>query len=557
MGINEVPPSSSRKSEKSRYSLDPWIQPQPFEVNRGQQEVSMKTTPGVQQRSDYSRQLSPQGALQMNRVQQEQSTSEEYDPFRTVRSFHRRQRELIAQSPILSTPSLETGGKRLEHVDNYSGFVQETPKPQRERREKRRTFQNNVRNPEPLDEISYIPRDSQSIRGQNFTEGNVNQLDLTSYMQLPPVGQDSKICGKCGEQGHVKRQCLANVTCDFCKTRSHATLACRTYANFMKEHPLTSSRKNTPERFHNELDVNLEVARRVELELRKWQRESGLKGKPPLPQSRKQQTIYTQQHLSQEPVYSQDIRVQMGERVHTEVHQSQHVKHTQRSYQPAINANNRFVTEEERNNGREQLDQTGRDQVDPERSQTMINANNRFIAEDGRSERRPMIQREADSVTFEPQRFQPMLKVNNRFIAENRRNYGRCTENGPVLFEQQNLQPAINANNRFIEESSRNYERGRPQQYDQDAVTGLQVQNNKATNRNITENYLMESTHLKLMKGPQSESTSNHITTNGNDVQDMAENYSQQAKRSLDVRRQDRIGENLINREFTERSQTL
>ena len=105
------------------------------------------------------------------------------------------------------------------------------------------------------------------MRGQNFTEGNVNQLDLTSYMQLPQVGQDSKICRKCSEQGHVKRQCLANMTCDFCKTRSHATLACRTYANFVKEHLLTSSRKNTPGRFHNEIDVNMEVARRVELDL--------------------------------------------------------------------------------------------------------------------------------------------------------------------------------------------------------------------------------------------------------------------------------------------------
>ena len=119
------------------------------------------------------------------------------------------------------------------------------------------------------------------------------------------------------------------MTCDFCKTRSHATLACRTYANFVKEHPLTSSRKNTPERFHNELDVNLEVARRVESELRKWQRESGPKGKPPLPQSRKQQMMNSQQYLGQEPFHSQDIRVQMGEKVHTEVHHSQHVKHAQ------------------------------------------------------------------------------------------------------------------------------------------------------------------------------------------------------------------------------------
>ena len=207
--------------------------------------------------------------------------------------------------------------------------MQEAPKPQRESREKCRTFQNSVRNTlvEPLDKNSCIPRDSQPITGQNFTDRNVNQLDLTSYMQLPPVGQDSRICLKCGEQGHMKRQCLANMVCDFCVTRSHATLACRTYANFVKDHLLTSSRKNMPERFHNKLDVNLEVARRVELELRKWQRESGPKGKPPSPQSRKQHTMNSQHNFNQEPVHSQDIRVQMGEKVHTELHQSQHVSY--------------------------------------------------------------------------------------------------------------------------------------------------------------------------------------------------------------------------------------
>ena len=80
------------------------------------------------------------------------------------------------------------------------------PKPQRERRRNIEHSKNNVRNPlaEPLDEISYIPRDSQTNRGPHSPEGNVNQLDLTSYMQLPQAGKESKICGKCGEQGHVK-----------------------------------------------------------------------------------------------------------------------------------------------------------------------------------------------------------------------------------------------------------------------------------------------------------------------------------------------------------------
>ena len=153
--------------------------------DEGQLNSGMEATPGIQRRSNYSQQLSQQGALQVSCVHQQQPTSEEFDPNCMVRSFHRRQRELIAQLPIPSTQSPETGGQRQAHIDNYSGFMQEMPKPQRERREKCRTFQNSVRNPlaEPLDQISYIPRDSQSIRGPHFPEGNVNQLDLMSYMQ--------------------------------------------------------------------------------------------------------------------------------------------------------------------------------------------------------------------------------------------------------------------------------------------------------------------------------------------------------------------------------------
>ena len=122
----------------------------------------------------------------------------------------------------------------------------------------------------------------------------------------------------------------------------------------------------------------------------------------------------------------------------------------------------------------------------------MINANNRFIAEDDtRGERGPMEQLTVDPVMFEPQKFQPMIKTNNHFIVEDAnnhfimedgRNYRRPPENGPILFEQQNFQPAINANNRFIEGNSRNYERGRIQQYNQGAVAGLQVLNDKVIN---------------------------------------------------------------------------
>ena len=284
----------------------------------------------------------------------------------------------------LPTTSFPEVGQKQGHLVNYSAFIQDTPKPQREREEKRRTIQSNAMNTlaEPLEEISYIPRDPQSVRGQQFAEGNVNQLDLTSYMQLPFVEQNSKICGKCGEQGHVKRQCTANVACDFCKTKSHSMLACRTYANFVKEYPLMSSRKNTPEKFRNEFDVNLEVAKRVELELRKWQREYEPKGKPPLPQPRKQQQIMnSQQYLTPEPPYSQDIRVQMGEQVHTELHQPQ-----QQRYHPAKKVNNRFIVEDQNYFERKPQEQAGGDPImfDPQEYNAAIKANNHFITEDRR-----------------------------------------------------------------------------------------------------------------------------------------------------------------------------
>ena len=274
-----------------------------------------ESTHEVQRKSDYSQQSHLQSSLYVSGMPQGQLASEEFDPYRTVRKLHMRQREFITQ-PQLPNTSFPVTGQKEGHVENDNALAQETPKPQRERIGRRRTVQTNVRNTltEPLEEISYIPKRFTLItRTTIYRKETQNKLDLTLYMQLPSVEQDSKICGKCGEQGHMKRQCTANAACDFCKTKSHSTLACRTYANFVKEHPLASSRKNTPEKFHNELDVNMEVAKRVEMELHKWQREHEPKGKPPLPQLRKQQMMNSQQHSIQETPYSQDIRVQLGE----------------------------------------------------------------------------------------------------------------------------------------------------------------------------------------------------------------------------------------------------
>ena len=379
-------------SENSHY---PFRQEPPLqlaETGGGQQGDIVKNDvcvpPKSQRKNDYSQNWPHERVWDENSIHSGPSPEEERDPLDTVRSFHRRQRELINPSP--STPSL--GIRRRRQTGNDNNMARDTPKPQREGREKRRTFQNGIRcsSVEPLDEISYIPKDSQPMAGRNFMDGNANHIDLTLYMQLPPVGQDNRICGKCGQQGHVKRYCLANANCDFCKTKSHATLACRTYANFVKEHPLTSSRKNTPEKIRSEIDVDMEVARRVELELRKWQRERVPTGKPPIPQPRRQQEMNRDLYVDQRKYQSQDIHVQLGETVHTKLHQAQSGRYPQGVNYLRLKANNQFIAEEsvqdppeeEVNYESESRQRSSPSDVELQESQRRINANIRFIAEE-------------------------------------------------------------------------------------------------------------------------------------------------------------------------------
>ena len=84
-------------------------------------------------------------------------------------------------------------------------YLQITPKTQREGRQRQNRTQNWIGNsPDgPPVEISYIPREQQSIRPPNVTEDNVNPLDLTSYMHLPTTVQDNRTCGKCDDQEYL------------------------------------------------------------------------------------------------------------------------------------------------------------------------------------------------------------------------------------------------------------------------------------------------------------------------------------------------------------------
>ena len=87
------------------------------------------------------------------------------------------------------------------------------------------------------------------------------------YMNLPNSIQN-KTCGRCGLVGHIKKQCREDVYCKFCRNPSHSIKACRTYANFLRMDPMTSSRKNTPEKRTTE-DIDREIMRRVQQEMKR------------------------------------------------------------------------------------------------------------------------------------------------------------------------------------------------------------------------------------------------------------------------------------------------
>ena len=95
------------------------------------------------------------------------------------------------------------------------------------------------------------PRQDNQLQGLHNT---------TTYMTLPNSMQN-KICGRCGLMGHIKRMCKEEVYCRYCRVYTHAAAACRTY-------PVTSSRKNTPEKRTVE-DIERELSRRVQEEMRR------------------------------------------------------------------------------------------------------------------------------------------------------------------------------------------------------------------------------------------------------------------------------------------------
>ena len=142
-----------------------------------------------------------------------ESEQQTEDPFRTLRSFHEKQRveRQGGDQPRMSVSSHST----MEGA--VGGAEMQYPKPQRQT--KKHQNQGNSRQMMPNHQGNNQPLQSNYYQGPHNT---------TTYMELPSSIR-TKICGKCGLMGHIKRFCKEEVYCKYCKIYTHSTTACRTY----------------------------------------------------------------------------------------------------------------------------------------------------------------------------------------------------------------------------------------------------------------------------------------------------------------------------------------
>ena len=177
-------------------------------------------------------------------LQNSRSSADEIaSPSRRKEQLHQVQGEeaipAVEDNLITFTPlPINTQGRGQEHP-------QQEPK---EQRNHRRRVQNGAWklnqkqfNLSRNQEISHISPVEQ-VNGFNIEEPSV------SYLQLP-MGKtaDQRVCSKCGKPGHWRKYCQSTTWCRFCTSGTHSTCACKRYTNFIKDNPIASSRRTTPE----------------------------------------------------------------------------------------------------------------------------------------------------------------------------------------------------------------------------------------------------------------------------------------------------------------------
>ena len=86
----------------------------------------------------------------------------------------------------------------------------------------------------------------------NWDGNNTSYIPLPSGKQQTALEQlfindamDIRLCYRCGEKGHIRKYCNTNGYCKFCKSYTHHTSVCRSYANFIRAHPMALSRRTS------------------------------------------------------------------------------------------------------------------------------------------------------------------------------------------------------------------------------------------------------------------------------------------------------------------------
>ena len=148
---------------------------------------------------------------------------------------HERQLEEKLASPL---PTENTSKPLPQRTNNQCGEILPTTR--------------DIRSKPP----TYATRASNTRRQINYDNMNWDGNN-TSYMPLPSGRQQIVLeqfsvtdttdrCYRCREEGHIRKYCNTNVHCEFCKLYTHHTSVCRCYANFVRAHPMASSRRTSP-----------------------------------------------------------------------------------------------------------------------------------------------------------------------------------------------------------------------------------------------------------------------------------------------------------------------
>ena len=152
-------------------------------------------------------------------------------------SRHERQIEEKLASPL---PTENTSKPLPQCTNNRRGEIPPTTRDVRSKPPTYTTRASNIRR-----QINY---DS-----MNWDGNNTLYMPLSSGRQQIALEQfsindttDIRLCYRCREEGHIRKYCNTNVHCEFCKSYTHHTSVCRSYANFMRAHPMASRRRTSP-----------------------------------------------------------------------------------------------------------------------------------------------------------------------------------------------------------------------------------------------------------------------------------------------------------------------